>query len=97
MLGILKAPFKPYNSQPWSKLNIDSVATMVDYSMVVIGPGDFNYSASYGFEATPIAGICELGKSLDRAPLEKSPNLESRFEKVLLSENAKILFTLDLT
>ena len=63
LLGILKSPFSPYNSRPWSQLNIDAVATMVDYSAVVIGPGAFNYSASYGFEATPIAAICELGMS----------------------------------
>jgi hypothetical protein len=34
---------------------------MMDYFVVVHGPGFFNYSVSYGNEQFSIPAICELG------------------------------------
>jgi hypothetical protein len=48
---------------------------MLDYSTVIIGPGSFSYSASYGYEATPIGAICEYGeiRTLTLPPFLTSP------------------------
>ncbi len=33
----------------------------MDYYAVIIGPGTFNYSISYGLEMNPFPAICQYG------------------------------------
>ena len=53
-----------YNIQPWTSLQLDAISTMMDYNTVIIGPGSFTYSVSYGYEVTPLPAICEFGNPL---------------------------------
>ena len=61
-IGMITTTTGGYNIQPWTSLQLDAIPTMMDYNTVIIGPGAFNYSVSYGYEATAIPAICELGK-----------------------------------
>ena len=63
-IGMITTTTGGYNIQPWTSLQLDAIPTMMDYNTVIIGPGTFNYSVSYGYEATSIPAICELGKLL---------------------------------
>ena len=37
------------------------IPTMMDYYTVVIGPGTFDYSISYGYDMNPFPAICQYG------------------------------------
>ena len=63
-IGMITTTTGGYNIQPWTSLQLDAIPTMMDYNTVIIGPGTFNYSVSYGYEATSIPAICELGKNV---------------------------------
>ncbi len=49
------------NLQSWSSLNMKVIPTMMDYYTIIIGPGTFNYSISYGFDSNPFPAICQYG------------------------------------
>ncbi len=62
--GVLQTTLNDYNIEPWSQLEPDVVDTMIDYYTIILGPGYFNYSISYGNENRSVAAICELGNFL---------------------------------
>jgi hypothetical protein len=57
--GVIQNTLGNFDVGPWPLL--DQIETMMDYFVVVLGPGFFNYSVSYGNEKFSIPAICELG------------------------------------